>query len=159
MQLKDSCSQISDVSKIKYLGVWIDNYLSWSEKIKLTTSKVRKLIFLLKNLKLILGVITLKIVYYALAQSELSYLVTVWGTGKNKLKVLKVLSVRRIRYHSFDLYNELQLLIVRKVYLLNVILRKHFKLPHKTNPNKHRTDRVLTYYKKLHGRDSQKTLL
>ena len=56
--------------------------------------------------------------------------------------VLKVLSFRPIRYPTFDLYNELKLLTVRKLYLLNVILRKHSELPYKTNPNKRRKARV-----------------
>ena len=109
--------------------------------------------FLFKNLRSTLDVITLIKAHYALAQTVLCCCITVWGgTGKNRLLsleraqrgVLKVLSFRPTRYPTFDLYNALKLLTVRKFYLLNVILRKHSELPCKTNPNKRRKDRVCT---------------
>jgi hypothetical protein len=147
------CIQIRHTTDIKYLGVWIDNTLSWKEHIKVTRGRVRKLIYIFKNLRSIIDVKTLKSVYCALGLSILTYCISVWGGSaethimsleRAQRIVLKVMISKPIRFPTSELYEITDVLTVRQMFILHVILRKHSQLTF--NPaaktNKRRTDLV-----------------
>ena len=74
-----ACSTLDMVSTIKYLGLTLDNRLSWSYHIYNTAAKIRKLMHPFKLLRNVLSKPVLKIVYYALAHSIISYGILGWG--------------------------------------------------------------------------------
>lgn len=131
------CPQLIRVSSTKYLGIHIDTLLNWKSHIEILTSRTRKLIYIFKRLRCSADLDTLKTVYFALCQSLLTYCITVWG-GASKTHllqleraqraVLKVMTFKPFRHSTTELYRDCQILSVRKLFVLQTILRKHGSL-------------------------------
>lgn len=129
-----SCPVFEKVDCIKYLGINIDERLSWTKQIELVTARVRKLLYIFKRLRSIADISTIKMTYQALCQSLLSYCIISWGfAGKSILltaeraqrAILKVAFKLGIRYPTDSLYRETGVLTVRQLYILSVLLRFH----------------------------------
>ena len=73
-----TCPQLEKVKGIKYLGVFIDQFLRWDIHADNISGKLRKLLYIFKNLRNILDLPTIKTIYYALAHTVLSYGVIAW---------------------------------------------------------------------------------
>ena len=132
-----SCESISQTNSAKYLGVAIDSTMSWNDHVGSLVARVRKLIFVFKKLRSSADLPTLKTVYYALANSILSYCIIVWGSSGKCLMlrleraqraVLKVMTYKPVRFPTDELYALLQIPRVRHSFLLNTVLRKHAEL-------------------------------
>lgn len=138
-----NCSALDRTDRIKYLGVLIDATLSWKPQIFLTSNKIRKLIYIFKKLRLGADYQTLQTVYYALAQSVISYCIAVWGgapkTSLIRLEraqraLLKVMHFKPMLFPTEELYLLSGVMSVRKIFLLNITLRVR-----RTQPNEART--------------------
>lgn len=132
-----SCNVVMQTNIIKYLGVIIDSSMRWQEHISSLVSRVRKLIFVFKNLRSSAEFGTLKIVYSALAHSILTYCIIAWGSaGKTLLlrleraqrAVLKVMAHKPICFPTQELYALCKVPTVRHAFILNTIMRKHSEL-------------------------------
>lgn len=133
-----SCNEIQKISKIKYLGVMVDQRLTWHAHIDLLITRIRKLSWFFKTLRHIADKDLLKQIYTSLVQSVLTYCIPVWGgTTKTKFlelerahrSLLKVAYFKPFRYPTASLYNDCGLLSVRKLYILQVTLKLHKNLP------------------------------
>ncbi|KAG6439229.1 hypothetical protein O3G_MSEX000597 [Manduca sexta] len=153
-----SCNTLTRVDNIKYLGIIIDNRLSWNAQIENLISRIRKLIFVFKKLRASAEITTLKTVYFALAESILGYCITSWGgackTNLLRLKraqrcIFKIMMHKPIKFPTSDLYSQCKLLSVRKLFILKTILQKHSEVvfDHKIVDNKRRSDRVCDTFK------------
>ena len=71
--------QISSAEKVKYLGIYIDNHLRWNIQIKSVVQKLKVLSYKFAQLKHILSIQHLKIVYKALVESIFKYGIIGWG--------------------------------------------------------------------------------
>lgn len=128
------CPHIQHTDSIKYLGVILDNTLSFHLHIDTLASRIRKLIYVFKNLRHVADSRIMKTVYFALCQSLISYCITVWG-GANKTSMLRIERAQRAvlkvsNYLPFlfptkELYERNEVLTVRQLFILNTILRKH----------------------------------
>ena len=76
-------SSIARVSKIKLLGVTIDENLNFSEHVSQLISKISQKIALLNRLRHMLDIKTLNTVYLTIIQSLFDYCLTVWGNCPN----------------------------------------------------------------------------
>lgn len=128
------CPSITRSSHIKYLGVYIDNLISWKYHLKCLTARARKVIYMFKRLRQSADMDTLKKVYYAMCQSILSYCISIWGGAakthflpleRAQRAVLKVMCYKPFRYPTPQLYDECQLLTVRQLFILETIIKKH----------------------------------
>ncbi|KAJ8731732.1 hypothetical protein PYW08_014462 [Mythimna loreyi] len=148
-----NCNSISRTDCIKYLGIKIDSALTWNEQINALVSRVRKLIFVFKNLRNSADLSTLKTVYFALAHSIITYCIAAWGNAGKCLflrleraqrAVLKVMAHKPIRFPTEDLYKMWKLPTVRHSFVLCVIVRKHSELNYDPTlyTRKRRSDRV-----------------
>ncbi|KOB75896.1 Uncharacterized protein OBRU01_06467, partial [Operophtera brumata] len=78
------CEPLTRTHTIKYLGVHIDENLSFKTHIVSLSGRIRKVIHVMRNLRFVACVDTLRLVYYALCQSLIVYCVTCWGcAGKS----------------------------------------------------------------------------
>lgn len=136
-----SCASLTRSSKVKYLGVLVDETLSWQFHIQSITSRSRKLMYVFKLLRNSADTSTLKMVYYALAQSILSYCIPAWGGSpkttllpleRAQRAVIKVINKKHFRYPTDRLYAEYEVLTIRQLFVLQSILRTHVLL--KYNP-------------------------
>lgn len=131
------CTTILRSAHTRYLGVYIDNLVSWKYHLTNITSRVRKMIFIFKKLRYSADFDTRKLVYYALCQSILTYCISVWGGAvksyllpleRAQRAVLKVMTFKPFRYSTAQLYHECELLTVRQLFVLETICRKHASL-------------------------------
>ena len=72
----------------KYLGVLLDEHMSWNEQIHQIKLKLNRAIGILNKLRSHANLNTLRVWYYSLFQSQLQYGVQLWGQ-KNKKKLKK----------------------------------------------------------------------
>lgn len=139
-QTSDNCDCISltRTNNIRYLGVNIDSTLNWKTHIDNLVSRTKRLIYIFKNLRSSADKDTLKTVYLSLAQSVLSYCDTAWGGActanllpleRAQRSILKVMLKKPIRYNTYALYKDADVLSVRQLFLLHTIIRRH-KLLH-----------------------------
>ena len=108
---------IKKVTFIKYLGVLIDQNFTWKEHISYVTTKIRKLIYKFYELRHVLSLSTLKMVYYALVETVLSCGWVVWGSATilKKLQVaqkyiIKIMLFKNKRFSTEFLFKESQVL-------------------------------------------------
>lgn len=129
-----NCPVLEKVSSIKYLGVVVDDKLNWKNHISVTVTRIRKLIYIFKNLRNIVGKKLLNIIYKSLGESILRYCICVWGgAGRSFLidveraqrAILKVMSKLPFKYPTTALYNITKLLSVRKLYIYECLRRYH----------------------------------
>ena len=124
------CGVLEQVHSLKYLGIVVDESLSWSDHCDYLVKRCRPVLRQLYLLRNILPHKNLIIVYNALFQSIITYCITVWGnTHFNKIKKIKVLqnSLMRIifkkdRLFSADpLYVCANVLPIRNLYVFRAL--------------------------------------
>lgn len=129
-----TCTRIHKVDSIRYLGVILDNTLSFKEHINSLSTRLRKLIYVFRTLRLVTDEKLRKVIYFALAQSLLTYCITSWGGAskhtileleRTQRAILKVSSFRPFLYPTSLLYKEAKVLTVRQLFILQTVLKQH----------------------------------
>src|SRR6218665_419858 len=136
-------TQLARVSKVKFLGVIIDEHLTWKPHIEHVKSKVTKIVGVMYRLKGSLPKHSLRLLYTALLSPYLHYCTVVWAGGHlNTLKTIHVLQKRAIRIicgahylaESAPLFKSLGLLKIHDSYKfqLAILMYQHYTgtLPH-----------------------------
>ena len=86
-----SAEQLERVGSIKFLGVLLDEHLSWKEHIRFTENKIAKNIGLLCRAKPFLGKHSLLKLYCSYIHTYLNYANLSWGsTNRTNLKKLLI---------------------------------------------------------------------
>ena len=129
-----ACESIACSDAVKYLGIVLDDKLTFKQHFSALSGRIRKVIWIMKGLNRVASDKILRMVYIALCQSLLSYCISVWGgAAKTSLllveraqrSVLKVM-LQKPRWYSTDmLYRDAGVLSVRRVYILKAILLHH----------------------------------
>ena len=99
-QLNVNCSarSIKIATKVKYLGVIIDNKLKFKDHINFVKTKISRSVSILGKVKNYLDLTSLLKLYYALIHSQINYGLIVWGnTYSSYLTRLKILRNKAIR--------------------------------------------------------------
>lgn len=129
-----SCPALSKSSNIKYLGLFLEQTLNWKEHINLLSGRIRKLIYVFKQLRHSGDATTLQTVYSSLCSSIINYCILAWGgvhkTTLLKLEraqrsVLKTIHFKPYRYPTDLLYKEANTLTVRQIYIFKLIKSQH----------------------------------
>ena len=111
-------NEIKKVESCKYLGVIIDQNLSWNTQVDYVKKKVIKSMYLLKRLRPYINQITALLFYKSVIQCQFDYCSTVWtNASKSYLSQLQTLQNRSLRivmsvdymFPSNRLYEALQL--------------------------------------------------
>lgn len=142
-----NCISLERVSTLKYLGVVLDDRLTWSHHFQVLTGRIRKLMVIFRKLRHVADFHLLKTVYYALCQSIIDYCITAWGgTVKTNLMaieraqraVLKVMLFKPKLYPTAQLYNDCQVLTVRQLFIARLITLQHSRTPYYPESLSHR---------------------
>lgn len=129
-----NCDQITRSESWKYLGVVLDDRLTFREHILHTSNRVRKLLCVIKNLRQSADGKILRMVYLALCQPVINYCILAWGgvssgtlipLERAQRGVLKVAMNKPLRYPTTALYDEAGVLSVRRLYLMRVVVSVH----------------------------------
>ena len=73
--------RLTPISTVKYLGILLDEHLSWTKQVNWVNSKLNQTIRILSKLRHITSLPVLKIVYHSLFGSHLQYGAQLWGQG------------------------------------------------------------------------------
>lgn len=151
-----TCTAIDKVKRIKYLGVMVDQRLSWHDHIELILCRLRKLMWTFKTLRHVAPKDILRQIYISLAQSVITYCLPIWG-GASKVKfleversqrsLLKVIYFKPYRFPTENLYTIAEVLTVRKLFILQTILKFHKSLKYDPKIDKKRRRNVVNVIK------------
>ena len=128
------CLPVNLSSKVKYLGIFLDSKLKWYHQITHLNKRLRKTIFLFKELSHLLDRRIVMQAYYSLCQSLLTYGNLGWGgTHKTLLDqlmktqklILKIIFHRPHLYSSTLLFRESGVLDIRQLYIKHSLI--HFQ--------------------------------
>ena len=120
LKLKIGNEEISQVKHTKFLGLLIDEHLSWDYHIKSICAKISKNLYLLRGVKNFLPNHCLKQLYYSYIHSNLTYGLILWGpmsTRKNikrlivsQKKAIRVIGRAKSNAHSEPIFKRYQIL-------------------------------------------------
>ena len=116
---------IFESKKIKYLGIIMDDQLTWKFHIIELRKKLNRTIGMLFKMKNIAPLRVLHSLYYALFHSHLSYGICVWGNATNEAlqplgiaqnKIVRILSNADYDASTASLYSNLGILKVEDIF-------------------------------------------
>jgi len=129
--LKFGTEEIEQKTSTKFLGMYIDENLSWTTHFNHLNSKLGRATYTINMVKNTLPRETLKTLYYALYYSHLTYGISLWGSTmliKNKNKIFKsqkriVRIITKAKYNAptNPIFKELGLLKLDQIIELEVI--------------------------------------
>lgn len=80
----------SNCGSVKYLGVYVDNKLTWEEHSNRISSRLSSIVFAMRNIKNIVSRECLQQVYYGYFYPHLTYALLVWGHSSHASLVFAV---------------------------------------------------------------------
>ena len=86
--------KIERITNVKFLGVLIDDNLSWKNHVEYVSSKISKCIGVIYRIKNLIDSNTLKLLYHAMIEPYLSYCIIVWG-GANPTTLYKLVTLQK----------------------------------------------------------------
>ena len=116
--LKINNKEINRVNEVCFLGVILDENLSWKAHISHVAHKVSKSIGIIYRSSFYLFKSALRMLYYALVYPYLQYCITVWGstypTNLNRLvilqkRVIRIIDKQDFGVHTSSIFNELKI--------------------------------------------------
>ena len=132
--LKINGVTLSRTNSCKFLGIIIDESLSWKQHLSSVNKKLSHALFGIKQLKFFLPKESLRILYFSLIHSHLSYGLLAWGnsngTAMRKLETIQKRAIRSIynkKYnsHTDPLFKQSGILKIPDMYQLQVMLFMH----------------------------------
>ena len=125
---------LKNVNVIKYLGLYIDQCMTWENHINHIQNKIAPPIGILKRLSYTVPAYLLRSVYFSLIHSHLQYLVLAWyPTCEKYVKNLRILQNKAIkniyslphRFRTKSLYTNYNIVNLDNMYNLQVCLYIH----------------------------------
>ena len=123
--LKLNGKTLYESSKIKYLGLIMDDRLTWKHHIFELRKKINKSIGIISKMKYLSPLPVLLSLYYSLVHSHLNYGICVWGNAaKHELdkiflaqkKVVRIISNADYHAHTAPLFAKLGILRLEDIY-------------------------------------------
>ena len=123
-------NSVKRVDSVTYLGLIIDEHLSWDKHVQSLCSKLTRNFHLFYNLRNLLPNHLKRQLYYALVYSRVQYGIEVYGScSKNRIKriqtmqnkLLKVLFKRPLRTSTNELHSDYKLLKVKDIFKMNIL--------------------------------------
>jgi len=139
---------INNSSCTKFLGVTIDNTLSWKNHIDLLVKKLCTACYILRNAKTYMSASSLKMIYYAFFHSAMSYGIMFWGNSSHssmifrlQKKAIRIMEGCGNRVSCRNLFKKLEILTLMSQYILSLLMfvvqnKKYFL----TNNESHNID-------------------
>ena len=125
---------INRISHTKYLGLIIDEQLSWKEHILQLRNKLKGLFPIFYDIRNFINLKDAQIIYYAMVLSRINYGLIIYGSADNKLmlplqtlqnKLVKVLLNRNYRDPTDEIHDQMEILKVSDNYKLEVLTFVH----------------------------------
>ena len=102
LKIKIDGKRLVPSRSVKYLGVYIDQHLSWHTHLNELSTKLSRAVGMLSKIRHYVGRITLHMVYYGIFSSLLTYGSQIWGQQNMVAGRLQVLQNRAVRVMHFQ---------------------------------------------------------
>lgn len=121
---------IEGANYLRYLGVDIDKNLKWDIHINNTIKKLRRILYTFRQIKKILDIPQLKVIYHALVGTHIQYGISSWGGTYDKhikpLEIiqkmfLKTIFGQQLTYSSDQIYKDSKLFDIRQLYTYKIL--------------------------------------
>ena len=76
--------EIARTSSFKFLGLHIDDRLTWKDHITIVCSKLKSALYAINQVKYVVPIDCLKALYFSLVYSQLTYGIILWGASASK---------------------------------------------------------------------------
>ena len=129
LSLKINNEIINQVSKIKFLGMIIDENFTWLEHINYCSNKLSSGLFAINSSKHLLTKQHLKTLYYSLTHSYLNYGLLLWGSSNKKHfskleikqnKTIRIINNSKYNASASPIYKNLNILPIAKLFKLQL---------------------------------------
>ena len=123
-----SGQKINPVNKAKYLGIYLDEHLTWNFQLIQIKTKLSRSCGLLAKLRYHVKTKLLRTVYFAIFDSVLRYAVQVWGQHRNQTikeieklqeKAIRMMSVKGRNNPTNPLFKKLETMKLKDILLYN----------------------------------------
>jgi exonuclease III len=122
-------STLNTVENIKFLGITVDETLSWQPHIDILIKKMCSASYALRSLKHVLQIETLKMIYFAHVHSHLSYGIIFWGYSSKAIrvfimqkKILRIMYNLKPRESCKEKFIQSQIMTFYSCYIYSLIL-------------------------------------
>jgi len=119
----------TNINSTKFLGLIINNSLSWKDHIAVLTSKLNKACYAIRSIKLFLSVDIFRMIYFSNVHSVMSYGIIFWGNSHPSNSIFKIqkIIIRIITNTSshdscHQLFKQLQILPFPSQYIFFLIV-------------------------------------
>ena len=161
---KNTCNcslKITSVPKYKYLGIYFDQHMRWSDHVEYLAPKIRKMFFKFYQLRQWMPRCSVLNVYRSLAESVFNYGISVWGAACGTISIpalvaqkrlLKIILFKQKTFSSELLYEEPRFLSLKQLYIRSVsrlILQEKYllkKIAHEITTRAQKSSKVVTAY-------------
>jgi len=120
---------ITNATEIKFLGLIIDDTLSWKQQIEQVASKMCTACYALRNIKHTVPLDTLRIIYFAHIHSIISYGIIFWGSSSyaNKVfilqkKIIRIITNTKSRDSYREVFKNMEIMTLYSQYVYSLIL-------------------------------------
>ena len=129
ISLKILDEKIEQVEVIKFLGVILDENLTWKKHIQYINRKIAKNIGIISKARTILNKKTLLTLYYTFIYPYLNYCITSWGSANKTIldpliklqkKAVRLISNAPKLTHTKPLFFNTRVLTVNNLYIYNI---------------------------------------
>ena len=120
--------EIKQVECTKFLGVYIDEKLSWNTHVKNVKNKLSKGAGIMYKAKSLVNDSTLMTIYYSFVYPYLYYGIIAWGNTYDYLldsintvhkRIIRIMASARKYAHTDPFFKEFKLLRLQQIYILN----------------------------------------
>ena len=118
---------IERVTEFLYLGIYLDENLSWDSHVNYIGNKISKNNGMLRRLKHTLPRNILKTIYLSLINSHLNYGILLWGFNLERIDNLQKQAIRIISHsyylsHTMNLFKQLKILKIEDIFKMKQII-------------------------------------
>ena len=119
LNFRISGQKVNIVKQTKYLGIYLNEHLTWTFQLDQIKSKLSRSCGLLAKSRYFTKTDLLKTVYFAIFDSFLRYAIQVWGEPRNQtIKEIEQIQEKAIRIMSFKPKNEPTNPLFRKLIII-----------------------------------------
>ena len=138
--LEINSEKVDCVSEFNFLGIVLDEFLTWKPHVKKVSSKVSRSLGVIKRVRKFLPLQAVKTLYNALIVPHLNYGLKLWGPRSEAVALIQKRAIRAITKskffaHTSPLFKENKILKLDDLYKLQC-LKLHYKIEHNGSVHK-----------------------
>ncbi len=129
--LQFGTDSIQQKQHVKFLGMELDEYMEWFFHYKSLNSKLSRAIYTLNKVKHVLPLHCMRMLYYSLFHSHLSYGILMWGSSmlekyqkklqRKQKQIVRIVFNTKYNAHTDPLFEELKVLTIENLVKLECL--------------------------------------